>query len=621
MPPWVAYVPRSTSLLNGRAIERLSLSFSCRNVTIANFYLRHASTHISPTAINVRPNIPPRNEEVYNALSQLNIAAAPYVNISRLQLALRGLAVQYAVVRIAILSLNRQRNARRLARLLLADPLGDEGQWEKKLEHEEDECGRAVLLRYGDEFDSHTPSPLYKILSVPSQFLRSYNLEILVSTLNTNISSVRATSTTEGSKDAILVPKLQAPTARGMPVPYPVHKALVLGDGLESAVTYGKFTANDTIDTGAMLKVAINLPPTSLEVGVDEAETYSLVNVDTGTKALAKFRESIANSEYFERGWFRSGLPPLSKWLVHNLQPSEPIKPVIKDLIASIVDDVDIGISEADALQQSEAASSITHEQTSESILKHLENWAEKSHTELRDQLDDAFATRNWRKLAWWKLFWRVDDVGMITEEIIERRWLVDAEKNSVYLAGRMNQAGFPETTEDISKMVTPASEQTQPPSIVDKPKTGILTQVNEIIPWPSQIATGRAILLKDTIPPLQALAQRLILNSLSNTALSSALSALLYVSVPTFSPFEAGAVAALGLVYSLRRMQKLWERARETWQSEVREEGRRTLKQTEDMVRLIVRSTKKPVEDEGVRERKVAREAVLRVRDALRRM
>jgi hypothetical protein len=110
--------------------------------------VRSASTHVSPTAINLRPHIPPRNKELYDALSALSGAAETYVNISRLQLALRGLAAQDAVTRVAVLGLNSQLSAQQLARLLLADPLSAEEQWEKELVKTSDGNERAVLLKY-----------------------------------------------------------------------------------------------------------------------------------------------------------------------------------------------------------------------------------------------------------------------------------------------------------------------------------------------------------------------------------------------------------------------------------------------------------------------------------------
>jgi hypothetical protein len=104
MPTWVATVPRLSSLVNGRATERLPTALRCRNepkACFTNYRVRSASTHVSPTAINLRPNIPSRNRELHDALSALSGAAENYVDISRLQLALEGLAAQDAVTRVA----------------------------------------------------------------------------------------------------------------------------------------------------------------------------------------------------------------------------------------------------------------------------------------------------------------------------------------------------------------------------------------------------------------------------------------------------------------------------------------------------------------------------------------
>ncbi|KAF2021415.1 hypothetical protein BU24DRAFT_487844 [Aaosphaeria arxii CBS 175.79] len=650
MPPWAVLAPRQTSLLVSRPIDRLPslLSFRHRSNVSTRTHPGHkrislqdlrtrarlASTHVSPTAVNVRPHIPAQNQELYNALSNLSSVAESYVNISRVQLALRGLAARESVTRVAVLSLNDQRSAQKLARLLFADPLAEEGKWEKELEKRvESEGGdETVLLRYGDENEPAPPSPLYKIVHIPSRVLQKHNIEVLVSTLNVNVSDIPATSVSESSKEAVLVPKLQATSARGLPVPYPVHKTVVLGEGIESAVAFGRFTSDLNGEAEGMVRVAIELPPPEKETEVDGESSTSMVNVQIATEALDIFRKSLANATRYEQGWFRSGLPGLSQWLIRDLEPSGQISPITRKFVQSIVDDVEAAITREDAQQINTLLAARTPEQTTAATIRHLEEWAEKSHTELRDELDEAFAARSWHKLAWWKLFWRVDDVSMITSELIERRWLTSAEKSAVYLAGRMNQAGFPEMIqqfpitsstsyhplEDPASPVVPPPEE---PHLSPKENLNISTEVHEPQPWPNQIAASRKSLLEDTIPNLQALAQRLVLTTLSTTSLSSAVSALLYISMPTFSVFEAGVFAALGLVFSLRHMQKLWEGARSLWRAEVTEEGRKTLKQTEELVRLIVRSTsegKVVSEDEGVKERRAARNTVAKVREVL---
>jgi hypothetical protein len=480
------------------------------------------------------------------------------------------------------------------------------------------------LYRYGDDADAHTPNPLYKVLSVPSRTLQSHNLEVLISTLNVNVAKPIPHVSTESSTESLLVPKLQATSARGLPVPYPVHKTLLLGEGLDSAIAFGRFAAGGIEELDDKVKVAVDLPAPSDEVHLDAHAISTPINISTGTKALAIFRDSIQNSIAYERGWFRSGLPTLSDWLVHGLQTTESIKPTMRRLISSIADDVEASITKEDTARVQKLASIPTDHDVTTSITNHLESWAEQSHAELRDELDEAFSSRNWHKLSWWKLFWRVDDVTMLTSEMLERRWLVSAEKQSIYLAGRMEQAGFPD--EVVQPVVASIPEvttlETAPTAENPRKDLAMSTEIRRPVKWSDHTATARTELIADTVPLLQALAQRLILQTFSTTSLSSAASALLYVTTYC-SVFEASAVAALGLTFSLRRMQRLWEGARESWQGTVREEGRRTLKGTEERVRFIIRHAgrKDAGGDENVVERQAAREAVGRVREALRRI
>jgi hypothetical protein len=73
--------------------------------------------------------------------------------------------------------------------------------------------------------------------------------------------------------------------------------------------------------------------------------------------------------------------------------------------------------------------------------------------------------------------------------------------------------------------------------------------------------------------------------------------------------------------------MQMLWEGARESWEGTVREEGRRTLKGTEETVRTIIKMKEREdaglglIESDGAKSRREAREAVARVREALEKM
>lgn len=130
---------------------------------------RRAATYRSPTAVTAQKQIPPRFERLYIALQNLKKDALSHVDLGRLQLALRGLESPTPTIRVAseflararaysngpsakskfesVLGLNNFSSVRRLARLLLADPLDPAAQWEKELSLRERNDDRSLLLR------------------------------------------------------------------------------------------------------------------------------------------------------------------------------------------------------------------------------------------------------------------------------------------------------------------------------------------------------------------------------------------------------------------------------------------------------------------------------------------
>lgn len=109
---------------------------------------RSATTWASSTAINPPQHIPPVYHDLHASLEKLRDRAGDYVNQSRLHLALRGLESANPTIRIGILGLGRggENAARRLVRLLLADPLEEEAAWERILLNQRVTDGKALLL-------------------------------------------------------------------------------------------------------------------------------------------------------------------------------------------------------------------------------------------------------------------------------------------------------------------------------------------------------------------------------------------------------------------------------------------------------------------------------------------
>jgi hypothetical protein len=263
-------------------------------------------------------------------------------------------------------------------------------------------------------------------------------------------------------------------------------------------------------------------------------------------------------------------------------------------------------------------------------LRRELSRWAERAHTELRDQLDVAFNGQRWRKLGWWKLFWRVDDVSMISTDILQQRFLTEAEKEVIFLSGRIAEAGI---IEELNPQATPTNwaykpnleketkaqlgSEPPPPVLKDlvEPRDHLRVKL-KLQPWPLHIPATRNYLAQETVPALQALAQKLVLQALSTSSLASVFAGLMYVSSVSTGLYECGAVAALGIVWSLRRMQGRWETARKFWEGEVREEARKAVRGVESVVGDVLITSQPSLG--GDAELQKAQEAVDRAEAAL---
>lgn len=426
-------------------------------------------------------------------------------------------------------------------------------------------------------------------------------------------------------------------------VRYPVHKTLVFSEGLQGLPTYAAVVPAKGAEK-KMIKGAFNAPWSGLRP-VNDSDAVIAVNVERAEAAIRTFRKSLNNSIEYQHAWFDSGLPTLSNWLLEGSQPTSfVVKPTIHRLIASLLSATETRIIAEETERLQKVASTSIAPATRTGLSKLLSIWSENAHTELRDQLELAFDSPSWRKLAWWKLLWRVDDVAMITADILHRSWLTSAEKELIWVAGRVEQAGLyvpqppiapsPGVAEQdadgepmqirqaaiLSASVPEATTETIFPRSV-LPENGMpLSTIPK--PYPQALTLARHALASTTAPSLQAISQRLLLYSLSTTFFTSTLSILMYISISMNSVYEAGTIAALGLVYSMRRLQKRWEDVRVSWKEGIREQGRTALRAIERRWSDLIREGgKHDIDDASLEERQKAREAVARVRSALSAM
>ncbi|KAJ9371853.1 hypothetical protein DTO282F9_3182 [Paecilomyces variotii] len=555
-----------------------------------SIYRRPASTLATSSAINASKNVPPQYKDLYDALDEVREAAAEQVNLSRLQLAQRGLESETPVIRIAVLGLNDAVATRRLVRLLLADPLKPREEWEDFLESYEADTSRGLLIRYGEESET-LPNDLVPTISVPSRILQKGNIEILVSSLGAS-----AEPTGVVTADTFLVPTVTIRTShsgRHNFVRYPVHRSLLCGRGVDGFFAYSRLISRSVLGKEEdSVHAAVDL---SVRDNEAKGSRFSFVDIDQAEKALEKFRESVQNATEYERGWNASGVQPLVDWLALT-QMGEKLDPSLRTLIESLLDAAEEGVQAKEAARaRREELETGPDDEVRDNLDRAVSIWAERAHTELRDALGEGFASKRWRGLSWWKLFWRVDDVGMITTDILEKKYLPQAEKEVIWAAGKLQQAGLLDephsNLEDLPLESVSEGPETGETVVAEQGQAPVpVPETASTPPWPTLITTSRMQLLDTTVPSLQALAQRLVLFSVSTSTMTSALSGLIYISTSATSLYEACTVAAVGLIYSLRRQETKWEAARHFWEEEVREEGRTALKETEQLLRTLVR-------------------------------
>ena len=409
-------------------------------------------------------------------------------------------------------------------------------------------------------------------------------------------------------------------------ITYPVHKTLVYGEGARGFLSSMKIMedTHSIIDKNMLLAIVNNqwqvkdLDPDLNIISIDLTQAES---------AITELRRSINDSMTYERKWIASNVSTVAEGLLWGTQGSDlAIKPAVGDLVQVLLANVDRAILLEGRERHVELSSTSVSQFTRQGLEEAITIWAETAHIELHDSLENAFLGRNWRKLKWWKLFWRVDDVSMLTTDILQRSWLVEAEKDVIWIGGRFGQAGLLGSQEEAidspklgSASPFPFPEYTN--DMVPSPSEETVIY-NPTKPWPQQIALARHSLSSLGTSSLQTLSQRLLLQTITTMTTTLTLSFLVYFSLSSTSIYEAGTIAAFGLVYSLQRLQRKWESAKARWIGDVREEGRKVLRGIEDTCRAVIREGGKPKIDEvGEAERAVALEAIKGVRVALEKV
>lgn len=573
------------------------------------------------TDAGAAPTFPDPRRELESALYDLQTQAGAYVNLARLQLALRNLSQPpgHESIRVAFLALKSGVGSggttKKLLRLALADPLKATEDWEAQLEAHD--LSQPLIVRVGELEDTSNEdrhglkvarAHVIPEIHLSSPVFNGASLEMLVMGADT-LAAAEHTDDPVAIEDAILAPTVEvaAPPQGPTPIATPVHMALLIGDGISGAA---EILSTPLLEDSDTITAAINFKKVSDEdmLGCPLIK----VSVAPGDEGLRLFRENVGNAIKYQALWSESNINQVGEWLKSNVlaKSGAEIKTPVRNLILSLLQNADAAIQTEEARDLSVAAQGSISVDALARLNQGLSIWAQNAHGELQQRLEAAFTGQSWRKLGWWKLFWRADDVGMVSSEMLALRFLPDAERGIIYLAGRVQEAG-------IAEAHAAQALYSSPRSAADN--TAIVAHSE--LKWPAHISFTRIYLQEKTVPALQALAQKLVLQTTSGAAMSTALAVLTYFSA--VGAYESGAIAALGIVWSLARLQKKWETARQFWEGEVREEGRKAIRATEaSIAEVLDRANKSRAQGtEQLVELRKAREIIKRAEDALARL
>lgn len=504
---------------------------------------------------------------------------------ARLKLALRNLSEPpgQESIRVAILnpvysslpsSATSDITVKRLVRVALADELRTEAEWERRLAgHDlahnplvirvEQSAGQEAGVQSKKDGGGAIPE-----ITASSPTLGRLGLELLVSRVDT-----RELRDGQSVEDALLVPKVHwhgsreidlDKTREASDVATPVHYTLLVGNGLRGAVSALALAKAAKKDEGSMVELAVDFR-TALEEedlgGARQKLPFISLNVDAANQGLEAMR--VGRADEFIVKWLEGNASKVREWLKERSSVQDGVageairtKPAVAALVKSL-------LAKARSRVQGEERrpSRFVTGSDVERLHKSTEDWAQNAHEELQQQLTIASTKKSWRKLSWWKLFWRADDVGRITSDMVAAHFLPEAEKSIIHLAGRIDEA------------VIKAGKHSVQPSY----------ESLEASKWPTQIPCTRSLIQEHTVPTLQALAQKLVIRSAGISGLSVGLAGLSYFY--SAGAYECGAIAALGVILSFRQIQSRWEKAQRYWETEVREEGRKAIRSTENSI------------------------------------
>lgn len=407
------------------------------------------------------------------------------------------------------------RNCEPLLRAILRPDPSTDAPWISLLSEwikiHADHPSAGVLLQYGPHARTSlapggTASSGVSVFIIPAEILRENQLELLL---------------VPGAKELNNEQAFKLPNGRMIDLP--VHKAVeYVGSGMAGL---GKLVERGVPDKAKLGLRVVEVP--ELEAGELKEGAYSVKNLEN------------------------EGVDGVLKWILKGAGSDGT---TVKTAVTAFIDDIfKEALEELSAERTATASTSSSSPHAPlESLAAAITAWSSSAYHALQsDLVASGFNSTAWHKIDWWKLLWRVDDVGNVARYVISEHFLRRSEKEAVFLAGRI----FASHTLSTGAAVSPHDV-------------------------PAIIAEEREDVIKKWIPALQAGAQAALMRSVEIAAAGGGFASLLAYS--GVDVMMCGGVGVVGLVAALARMKRRWGKEKEEFEKSVKEKGRLAVFETE---------------------------------------
>ncbi|KAH0125515.1 hypothetical protein KCU67_g17585, partial [Aureobasidium melanogenum] len=193
-------------------------------------------------------------------------------------------------------------------------------------------------------------------------------------------------------------------------VRYPVHKAIVVGEGIQGCMDFGRLSAaleaTTLAVTGAeqgLIQVALGVPRDSPRTQTNDTGLISPVDIDQAGLALDLFRQDVANGAIFNSKWQASNIQAIIKFLASD--PMDPVtgdsvglRPTLQAHIRSTLDSAADAIALSEQVANTAVISNSISDQKRQEISQAISAWAQHAHTDLQVSLANAIDSRSWRR-------------------------------------------------------------------------------------------------------------------------------------------------------------------------------------------------------------------------------